>query len=122
MCDEWKDDFMAFHNWSYSNGYNDEKLSSGVNKLTIDRVDNDGNYCPENCRWVTQKTQSNNTRRNHIIEINGEQKTMQQWADEYNMSKHTFYARYAKGLRGKDLIDPVKKYRPRRVKNENSGR
>lgn len=118
MCDEWKDDFMAFYNWSYSNGYNDKKLSSGVNKLTIDRVDNDGNYCPENCRWVTQKTQSNNTRRNHFIEINGEKKTMQQWADEHNMSKHTFYARYAKGLRGEDLIAPVKKYRPRRIKNE----
>ena len=54
ICDEWKNDFMPFYNWALSNGYSDE--------LSIDRIDNDGNYCPENCRWTTRTMQSRNQR------------------------------------------------------------
>ena len=54
ICDEWKDDFMSFYNWAMSNGYSDE--------LSIDRIDNDGNYEPSNCRWVTRTIQSRNQR------------------------------------------------------------
>ena len=116
VCDDWKNNFQAFYDWSYLNGYTDEKTLTGRHKLTIDRVDNDGNYEPSNCRWVTQKEQSNNTRKNHLIVINGETKTMQQWADLYNINKHTFYARYKKGLREESLILPVKKYKERKRK------
>lgn len=108
ICDEWRNNFEAFYDWAISNGYREG--------LSIDRINNDGNYEPSNCRWVTQKVQSNNTRKNHLITINGEVKTMQQWADLYNMSKHTFYARYAKGLRGEDLIAPLKRQRERNKK------
>ena len=54
ICDEWKNDFMSFCNWAMSNGYSDE--------LSIDRIDNDGNYCPENCRWTTSTIQNRNQR------------------------------------------------------------
>ena len=54
ICDEWKNDFMSFYNWAMENGYSDE--------LSIDRIDNDGSYYPENCRWTTKSIQARNTR------------------------------------------------------------
>ena len=54
ICYDWKNDFMFFYTWAMKNGYSD--------KLSIDRIDNDGNYCPENCRWTTQTIQSRNQR------------------------------------------------------------
>jgi hypothetical protein len=56
ICDEWKDDVKSFYDWAMSNGYEEDK------GLSIDRIDNDGNYCPENCRWTTKTIQRRNTR------------------------------------------------------------
>ena len=57
VCDEWRNNYYSFREWAYESGY-DENAPRG--KCTIDRIDDDGNYCPENCRWVDMKVQNNN--------------------------------------------------------------
>jgi hypothetical protein len=70
VCDEWQS-FEPFYQWAMANGYQDA--------LTLDRIDNDGDYCPENCRWATQKEQQNNRRSNRLITHNGETHTIAEW-------------------------------------------
>lgn len=77
VCDEWSKDFMAFYEWAMANGYRDD--------LTIDRIDVNGNYEPNNCRWVTMKEQENNRRNNHHITYNGETHTIAEWGDILNI-------------------------------------
>lgn len=87
ICDEWIGDngFQNFYDWAMANGYDDT--------LTIDRVDNDKGYSPDNCRWVDMKIQSNNTRRNVCFEYNGETLTISQIARKYNMPYKLLYKR-----------------------------
>jgi len=73
VCEEWKTNFIEFYKWSTNNGYADN--------LSIDRIDVNGNYEPGNCRWVTQKIQQRNTTRNHFLTVNGETKTIAEWAE-----------------------------------------
>lgn len=88
ICDEWYDDFEAFRNWSVSNGYSDN--------LTLDRIDNDGYYCPDNCRWVDHYTQMNNTRKTRHIIYNGETHSISEWARILNVSYNLLYYRLIK--------------------------
>ena len=69
VCDEWKHDFPTFQKWAYENGYKEEMLPSGVNRLTIDRINNDGDYEPLNCRWVTMAVQNKNKRNSKHKEV-----------------------------------------------------
>lgn len=78
VCNEWKDDFRTFYDWAMSNGYADD--------LTIDRIDVNGNYSPENCRWVDKLTQANNCRTNHYLTFNGKTQSIAEWARELGVS------------------------------------
>lgn len=78
VCEEWKNDFKAFYEWSIANGYTD--------KLTLDRIDNNGNYEPSNCRWIDMKQQARNRRSNKIYTINGKTHCLAEWCEIYNMS------------------------------------
>lgn len=88
VCDEWRNDYLNFHNWAYQNGYADG--------LTLDRVNTDGDYSPDNCRWVDMKTQNNNKRSNRMITYNGKTQTMHQWAEEYGIKYTTLHMRITK--------------------------
>lgn len=99
VCDEWLNDFMSFYNWSMQNGYADD--------LSIDRINNNGNYEPNNCRWITQQEQCNNTRRNHYITINGETLTITQWAKKSGVNRKAIERKLKKGITGEKLLEPV---------------
>lgn len=80
VCDEWlgADGFINFSKWVLNNGYQE--------KFTIDRIDNNKGYSPNNCRWVDKYVQANNKRNNHYIKINGEIDTVGNMARKYNVS------------------------------------
>lgn len=88
ICDEWYNSYLAFKDWAINNGYDDT--------LTIDRINNDGNYEPNNCRWATIKQQNNNQRKNLSFTINNVTKTLAQWCETYNISYHKAYQRIFK--------------------------
>ena len=88
VCPEWRESFEAF--------YRDmgPRLSLGH---TIDRIDNDGNYEPGNCRWATRKQQSRNTRQLHILTFNNESHCITEWAKRTGMNYLTLVSRIRRG-------------------------
>ena len=72
VCEEWQKDFIPFREWALSHGYQ--------NNLTLDRINVNGNYTPDNCRWITQVEQCNNKRTNRHIVFNNEEHTLAEWS------------------------------------------
>ena len=101
VCDEWKNSFISFYDWSIKNGY-DENAERG--QCTIDRIDVNGNYEPNNCRWATIKQQANNTRRNHLIKYNGKTQTVSQWANELGVEPDSIFNRLQKGFTEEEAL------------------
>lgn len=102
ICDEWKDDFEAFYNWSISHGWKQG--------LSIDRIDNDKGYSPDNCRWTDAYVQANNSRHCHYITYNSETLTISQWARKIGLKPSTLNARIKSGWSiEKALTTPLQK-------------
>lgn len=100
VCDEWHD-YLTFRNWAYANGYDKDAPSKAC---TIDRIDSNGNYCPENCRWTDWNTQVNNRRACKYITIDGVTHDLSEWGRIMGISKSTIHGRLNTGWSEKDAI------------------
>lgn len=85
VCDEWKDNFQVFYDWALNNGYKEG--------LTIDRINVDGNYSPENCRFATIKQQARNKSNNRNFTINGETHCLSEWCEILGLNRNTVNTR-----------------------------
>lgn len=94
VCEEWIDDFRNFY----------RDMGDRPDGMSIDRINNDGNYCRENCRWATDKQQANNKRNCRKVTIDGITKGIAQWEDENGLTRGTVSKRLKHGLTGEALI------------------
>lgn len=104
MCEEWKNNYNSFKKWSLEHGFN---LATNPLDMTIDRIDVNGDYSPNNCRWIGMKVQANNKRNNIHFTINGQDYTPNEASKLFNIKASTIRYRYRKGIRGSDLIVPI---------------
>lgn len=99
VCEEWKQSFDIFAQWALNNGYKQG--------LQIDRMDNDGDYEPSNCRWATQKEQARNRRSNIVVSYQGEKMTLIEAAETSKLPYSALAARWHRGIRGEELFAEV---------------
>lgn len=99
VCDEWQTDFKAFHDWSMANGFADS--------LSIDRIDNDKGYSPDNCRWTDAKTQIRNRRNTVRYTWEGKQYTIGELSELTGIKIATIKSRLNRGLALEDALEPV---------------
>ena len=101
VCEEWRNDFLAFYNWALQNGYKEG--------LTIDRIDCNGNYNPQNCRWTDIKGQQRNKNNNCFYDYYGEKLTIGELSEMTGINYHTIYDRLHHGWDIKQAIEtPVR--------------
>ena len=96
VCNEWlgKDGFQNFWDWAYSHGYDD---SAPRGQCTIDRIDVNGPYSPDNCRWITIVAQSRNRTDNKVLTLDGKTQTLVEWCEEYGISRFLVSERLNRG-------------------------
>jgi hypothetical protein len=95
VCDEWQQ-FLPFEKWALNNGYDES--------LTIDRIDNNGNYQPDNCQWVSRYEQARNRSTNIFITYDGRTQIALDWANELGLSYDTICRRYKKGWSDEECL------------------
>ncbi|GHV74229.1 hypothetical protein AGMMS49940_15310 [Spirochaetia bacterium] len=104
ICKDWLDDYQNFKYWALKNGYADN--------LTLDRIDNDQGYSPDNCRWATAKEQADNRITNHKVTYRGKTQDVTQWAEELGMSAGVIFMRLFRGWSVERTFEqPVRKVR-----------
>lgn len=96
VCDEWRNNFEAFYEWAMANGYKDG--------LSIDRIDVDGDYEPNNCRWVDMKVQGRNRRNNHMLTYKGETHCVSEWSEITGIKVSTLFNRIKYGWSIEDIL------------------
>jgi hypothetical protein len=89
MCTEWRENIYAFYTWALANGYDDTK--------SIERIDNNKGYFPDNCRWATKQEQQRNNRRNRLLTIDGKTKCLSEWLEITGIAFKTAQKRLALG-------------------------
>ena len=97
VCDEWRNDYTKFASWAINNGYKEG--------LSIDRVDNNGNYCPANCRWATASQQNRNYSKNSLLEFDGVLTCVQDVAHKIGIRPATLRARIKRGVSKSKLYE-----------------
>ena len=96
ICDAWEKSYSEFKKWAVENGYR--------NGLSIDRINNDGNYEPSNCRWTTNKIQVGNRRCSIKITAFGETRTLAEWSELNNIPYSTLYCRIKSGMTPQEAL------------------
>lgn len=101
VCQEWLDDFNSFREWALANGYDYNKNRK---EQSLDRIDNNKGYSPDNCRFVTHSENCRNTSRNVWIEYDGKKQLITDWAKELGVSYKLLSARHKRGLPAKEVL------------------
>lgn len=96
ICDEWLNSYEAFAKWARENGYSDD--------LSIDRIDVNGDYTPDNCRWVDVYVQANNRTDNVFLTVDGKTKTMSEWSRVTGINKKTIEERLKRGMSDEEAV------------------
>lgn len=97
VCDKWLD-YVPFKEWATSHGY-----SEG---MSIERLDVNGNYCPENCTWIPKNQQNRNKRNTIRIEYKGKTYTLKEISEITHIKEHTLFARYQRGWTSEEIFNP----------------
>jgi hypothetical protein len=116
ICDEWKENFLAFYEWAQQSGYK--------KGLSLDRIDNDGPYSPNNCRWATREEQMNNTRHNKYITFEGKTLSVTQWSKHLNVKAKILRQRLQRGWSDEEVITTplgIKRISWKRLKQQPEG-
>ena len=113
VCEEWSNritGYMNFYKWAINNGYKYEPTLKGKrNRYTLDRIDPNGNYCPENCRWIDVKEQGFNKRADCEIEFMGEKKKIKEFLKDFNATVPYFYYLLKDGMNESEALEFLSK-------------
>ena len=101
VCEEWRHDYSAFREWALANGYDD---GAAHGECTIDRIDPDGDYSPNNCRFISMVEQNNNKRNNRLVTMDGKTKSVTQWCRELGLNPKTVNSRIHMGREPVDAL------------------